>query len=68
MKKEIRVYVVEDTGEDDFWSIFDDQERFMELAEEQGTVLSLHGFAQEYNCDRLNTDATYIKFIEVETD
>jgi hypothetical protein len=65
--KEIRVYVVNCDnyeGCEDLQAI--SNLRFIEIAEEQGTVYSLKGFENNVNADWLGLDNAYIRFIEVE--
>ena len=65
--KEIRVYVVncdKYEGCEDLQAI--SNLRFIEIAEEQGTVYSLKGFETDVNEDWLGLDNAYIRFIEVE--
>ena len=73
-KKEMRVYIVnydfiaEKYGEDYNIDIIDD-ESFMTMAEELGSVYSLKGFQAEwnYNSEMLSmADYSYMRFIEVE--
>lgn len=64
---EIRVYVV---NCDNYEGCEDLREvsnlRFIEIAEEQGTVYSLKGFENDVNEGWLGLDNAYIRFIEVE--
>lgn len=61
--KELRVYVVEPFG-DDMEKLLNDDDAFMSVAERQGTVYSIYRFEAAYNTNEINTDNTYIKFIE----
>lgn len=49
---------VDDQGSDDY-----DNEDFIRLAEEQGTVFSLWGYSEYYNRNDFNAQDYYIKFI-----
>lgn len=67
MKKELRVYAVAvsdfEVGEYNF-NVSD--ERFMDLAENAGTVWSLKGFQDAFNSDECPSPYdSYIRFIEV---
>ena len=65
--KEIRVYVVNCDnyeGCEDLLAV--SNLRFIEIAEEQGSVYSLKGFENDVNADWLGLDNAYIRFIAVE--
>lgn len=65
--KEIRVYVVNVwDSENYFHNAYVSDERFMEIAEKQGSVYSLKGFEIAYNTENIDSSSTYIRFIEVE--
>ena len=59
MKKEVRVYVIDLNLDDvDFGHL--DEESKMDLAEKQGNVYSLEGFAKAINNEELYLDSSYI--------
>lgn len=72
-KKEMRIYIVSDEkiiseyGEDVYINTIDD-ENFMRMAEDEGTVYSLKGFQYQWNYENDTipmADYSYIRFIEL---
>lgn len=64
--KEIRVYAINCDmyeGEVLIQELSDD--KFMDIAEEQGLVYSLEQFAYDYNNEYMDNWNTFIRFIEV---
>lgn len=64
--KEIRVYAINCDmyeGEGLIPELSDD--KFMDIAEEQGLVYSLEHFAYDYNSEYIDNSNTFIRFIEV---
>lgn len=65
MSKEIRVYVLDiDTVET--YEMYMSDEKFMELAENKGTVYSLKYFQSAFNDELVNTSTDLIRIVEVE--
>lgn len=72
--KELRVYVIDiEEIDDDFLdnmgidqSVQLNDEDFITVAEEQGNVYTLNGFAQAFNHQDINSSTDIIRFIEVE--
>ena len=72
--KELRVYVIDiEEIDDDFLdnmgidqSVQLNDEDFITVAEEQGNVYTLNGFAQAFNDQDINSSTDIIRFIEVE--
>lgn len=66
MSKEIRVYVAsqEEYSIDELENMSNDE--FIDIAELNGLVYSLNGFAQNFNTENIYTGVDYIRFIEVE--
>lgn len=64
MTTEIRAYLIKvekDNGSDDY-----DDEEFMTLAEEQGTVMTLGAFQDWYNYEHeVNREDYYLRFLTV---
>lgn len=72
--KELRVYVIDiEEIDDDFLdnmgidqSVQLNDKDFITVAEEQGNVYTLNGFAQAFNDQDINSSTDIIRFIEVE--
>lgn len=72
--KELRVYVIDiEEIDDDFLdnmgidqSVQLNDKDFITVAEEQGNVYTLKGFAQAFNDQDINSSTDIIRFIEVE--
>ena len=66
MSKEIRVYVAsqEEYSIDELNNMSNDE--LIDIAELEGLVYSLNGFAQAFNKEEIYTGVDYIRFIEVE--
>lgn len=59
--KEIRAYLIHIDSCDNYDLLSDDE--FMDIAEEQGTVYSLKGFAQAFNNEMIDDLNYWLRFI-----
>lgn len=64
MKKEIRVYVINVNETDADVMTLNDSD-FMDIAEEQGNIMTTDTFTKLFNEERINSNTDVIRFIEV---
>jgi len=60
-KKEIRVYLVDANSHDELLTM--PNEKFMEMAEEEGKVYTLPRFVEAFNQEEINTFIDFIRII-----
>jgi len=60
---ETKIYVLDQNSHDCFVGGYSD-EKFMELAEEDGRVYSLEGFQNAFNMEEVNTAVDIIRIIK----
>ena len=65
LKKEIKVFVVKIDDIEDINVNEISDEKFMEIAEDNGYVYTLKGFEKAFNRENVYTNIDFIRFIEV---
>lgn len=61
--KETRIYLIDLETVDEYDPLTKTDNEFMDKAEELGTVYSLFGFQEAFNCDEFSQDQCFIRII-----